>query len=79
MATKKVTITLDEDELTRIRDLVRSGAARSVSAFVQKAVSTSLDADAIWAATLAEILDETGGPATEVERAWADSVLQRKE
>jgi Arc/MetJ-type ribon-helix-helix transcriptional regulator len=78
MATKKVTITLDEEELARIRELVGSGVARSVSAFVQKAVSASLDADAIWAATLAEILDETGGPMTDEERAWADSVLWQR-
>ena len=78
MATKKVTITLDEDELERIRELVQSGAASSVSAFVQRAVSASLDADAIWAATLTDLLDETGGPMTDEERAWADSVLQRQ-
>jgi Arc/MetJ-type ribon-helix-helix transcriptional regulator len=38
MATKKVTITLDEDQLARIRKLVESQTARSVSGFVQHAV-----------------------------------------
>ena len=75
MATRKVTITLDEDELARIRELVEVGAARSVSAFVQAAVSAQLDADALWAQTLDEILEETGGPMTDEEKAWADQVL----
>ena len=75
MATKKVTITLDEDELARIRELVEAGGVRSVSAFVQKAVSAQLDADALWDQTLDEILEETGGPMTDEEKAWADKVL----
>jgi Arc/MetJ-type ribon-helix-helix transcriptional regulator len=42
MVTKKITITLDEDQLARIRSLVGSGKAQSVSGFVQHAVRVSL-------------------------------------
>jgi Arc/MetJ-type ribon-helix-helix transcriptional regulator len=75
MATKKVTITLDEAQLARIQGLVRAGAAASVSGFVQHAVTVSLDDVAGWGAMLAEALRESGGPLTDEERAWADGVL----
>lgn len=75
MATKKVTVTLDEQQVARIRGLVDAGAASSVSGFVQHAVSVSLDDVAGWGAMLAEALRDSGGPLTKQERAWADGVL----
>lgn len=75
MATRKVTVTLDEAQLERIRDLVAAGAAPNVSAFVQHAVGVALDDVAGWGAMLAEALQETGGTLTDSERAWADEVL----
>jgi Arc/MetJ-type ribon-helix-helix transcriptional regulator len=75
MATKKVTITLDEAQLDKIRVLVDSGTASSVSGFIQHAVSVALDDVAGWGAMLAEALRRTGGPLTDEERAWADTVL----
>ena len=75
MATRKVTITLEEEQLASIRSLVSSGAATSVSGFVQDAVGTMLDDVAGWGALLAEALRATGGPLTDEERAWADEIL----
>jgi Arc/MetJ-type ribon-helix-helix transcriptional regulator len=75
MATRKVTVTLDESQLERIRGLVDRGAAASVSGFVQHAVGVALDDVAGWGAMLAEALGASGGPLSEDERAWADSVL----
>jgi Arc/MetJ-type ribon-helix-helix transcriptional regulator len=75
MATKKVTVTLDEAQLDRVRALVEAGSARSVSGFVQDAVSVALDDVAGWDALLAEALRQTGGPLTDDERAWADEAL----
>jgi Arc/MetJ-type ribon-helix-helix transcriptional regulator len=75
MATRKVTITLDEAQLARIQALVRAGSAASVSGFVQHAVTVALDDVAGWGAMLAEALRETGGPLSDEERAWADGVL----
>lgn len=43
MATKKVTVTLDELQLQRIRALVEAGSAPRVPGFVQHAVSVALD------------------------------------
>lgn len=75
MATRKVTITLDDRDLDRVRALVEAGRAPSVSGFVQHAVGVALDDVAGWGALLAEALDATGGPLTDDERAWADAVL----
>jgi Arc/MetJ-type ribon-helix-helix transcriptional regulator len=75
MATRKVTITLDEAQLAQIQALVRAGSAASVSGFVQHAVTVALDDVAGWGAMLAEALRETGGPLSGAERTWADGVL----
>jgi Arc/MetJ-type ribon-helix-helix transcriptional regulator len=79
MASKKVTITLDETQLDRIRALVEAGTAPSISGFVQHAVGVTLDDVAGWGALLAQALRETGGPLSDDERAWADEVLARSE
>jgi Arc/MetJ-type ribon-helix-helix transcriptional regulator len=78
MATKKVTITLDEDQLKRIRALVDAGTASSVSGFVQHAVGVALDDVAGWGAMLADALRDTGGELSNEETRWADKVLDVK-
>jgi Arc/MetJ-type ribon-helix-helix transcriptional regulator len=75
MATQKLTITLDRAQLERIRDLVASGKASSVSGFVKHAVQVSLQDVAGWGTLLAEALQQTGGPLTKQERSWADRIL----
>ena len=75
MATRKVTVTLEETQLDQIRSLVQAGTAPSVSGFVQHAVAVALDDVAGWGAMLAEALRQTGGPLSDAERAWADDVL----
>jgi Arc/MetJ-type ribon-helix-helix transcriptional regulator len=75
MATKKVTVTLDEAQVDQIRSLVDAGTASSVSGFVQHAVAVALDDVAGWGAMLAEALRRTGGVMSDEERAWADDVL----
>ena len=61
MATRKVTVTLEEDQLARIRGLVAAGNASTISGFVQHAVSVALDDVAGWGAMLADALAKTGG------------------
>jgi Arc/MetJ-type ribon-helix-helix transcriptional regulator len=75
MASKKVTITLDEAQLDRIRALVQAKNASSVSGFIQHAVTVALDDVAGWGAMLAAALRDTGGALSDDERAWADEVL----
>ena len=75
MAAKKVTITLAEEQIERVRALVAAGTASSVSGFVQHAVGVALDDVAGWGAALAEALKVSGGPLTAEEKTWADEVL----
>jgi Arc/MetJ-type ribon-helix-helix transcriptional regulator len=75
MATKKVTITLDTVQLERVRELVESGTASSVSGFVQHAVGVAIDDVAGWGALLAQALRDTGGSLSDDEKAWADEML----
>lgn len=75
MATRKITITLDEFQLDQIRSLVQARTAPSVSGFVQHAVAVALDDVAGWGAMLAQALRQTGGAVSDEERAWADEVL----
>jgi Arc/MetJ-type ribon-helix-helix transcriptional regulator len=75
MATTKVTITLDRDQLEELRALVSTGKAASVSGFVQHAVHVALHDVAGWREMLDAALQDTGGPLTKKERAWADARL----
>jgi len=75
MATTKVTITVDNDQLQEIRELVAKGRASSVSAFIKHAVGVALHDVAGWKEMLEGALRETGGPLTKKERAWADALL----
>ena len=75
MATRKVTVTLEADQLERIRTLVESGEAASVSGFVQHAVGVAIDDVAGWGAMLANALEVTGGELSAEERSWADEAL----
>ena len=75
MATTKVTITLDNEQLAAVRKLVSQGKSSNVSSFIQHAVAVSLSDVAGWGAMLGLALKGTGGPLTAKERTWADSVL----
>lgn len=74
---QKVTVTLPTRAVESIRELIAEGKAASLSGFVQHAVQTSLDDVTGWGVMLARALEETGGPMTSEERAWADEVLGR--
>jgi Arc/MetJ-type ribon-helix-helix transcriptional regulator len=75
MATAKITITLPYEQIEEIRALVESGKAPNVSAFVQHAVRVALHDVAGWREMLDEALRQTGGPLTDEERAWADTIM----
>ncbi|MBV9307498.1 MAG: hypothetical protein JOZ45_15225 [Acidobacteriaceae bacterium] len=79
MATAKITITLQDDQLEEVRSLVAAGEAASVSGFVQHAVGVALHDAAGWRELLKDALQQTGGPLTAKERSWADSVLTGQE
>jgi Arc/MetJ-type ribon-helix-helix transcriptional regulator len=76
MATTKITITLPNEQIHSIRELVDAGKTGSVSAFVKHSVDVALFDAAGWRAMLNDALQQTGGPLTDEERKWADSILQ---
>ena len=72
MATRRVTVTLNQLQWDQIRRLVKGGGAPSVSGFVQHAVAAVLDDVTGWGPMLATALRNTGGPLSDDERVWAD-------
>jgi hypothetical protein len=77
MTAKKIAITVPEKTLAGARRAVKSGNAKSLSAYIsraieQKTMSDDLDA---W---LEEWETETGGPLTTSEKAWADAAFAGK-
>jgi Arc/MetJ-type ribon-helix-helix transcriptional regulator len=79
MATTKITITLPDDRVQSIRELVAAGKASSVSAFVTHAVGVALFDAAGWRTVLNDALKQTGGHLTREERKWADALLHPTE
>ena len=75
MATTKITITLPDDQIHSIRELVAAERASSVSAFVKHAIAVALFDAAGWREMLNDALRQTGGPLTNEERKWADALL----
>ena len=75
MATTKITITLQDNQVEAIRALVSAGRSANVSAFVQHAVGVALFDAAGWKEMLEDALQQTGGPLTKKERDWADTLL----
>lgn len=75
MATTKITITLPNDQLEGIRAKVAAGAVSSVSGFIKHAVKIALEDAAGFRKMLNEALEQTGGPLTKEERAWAEEVV----
>jgi Arc/MetJ-type ribon-helix-helix transcriptional regulator len=75
MATAKITVTLQDDQIEEIRALVAAGEATSLSGFVQHAVGIALHDAAGWRELLEQAIIESGGPLSKRERAWADALL----
>lgn len=75
MATRKITVSLAEDQLREIRALAPRNRPANISPFVRHAVAVALSDVAEWNEMLENALQQTGGPLTPKERAWADSIL----
>lgn len=71
----KIAITLRPEIVEQVRARVAAGQARSVSAFIEHAVTGQLAAEADFDSLIAEMLAATGGPPTEEERAAARRLL----
>lgn len=74
MTKAKIAVTIDKDLVTMARRAVESGRARSLSAYIEEALAAWVAHDD-FDALLDLMLEETGGPLTEEEIAWADQAL----
>jgi hypothetical protein len=61
--------------LRKFAALVAAGTAASVPAFVKHAIGVALFDAAGWREMLDDALQQSGGPLTKKERAWADAIL----
>ncbi len=74
MTSAKVAISLPKAVLARARAAVKRGDAPSLSAYVSRIIEEKTSEDDLMA-MLEQMLEETGGPLTPEEVAWADGVL----
>jgi Arc/MetJ-type ribon-helix-helix transcriptional regulator len=75
MTKAKIAVTIDKGLLAKVRQAVDDGVAPNVSAYIEGAVAARLTDDADFQAMLDEMLEETGGPMTDEERAEVDREL----
>jgi Arc/MetJ-type ribon-helix-helix transcriptional regulator len=72
--TTKITVSLPDELVEQARAAVRAGRASSVSAYVADAMRSSGQGESLRS-MVDDWLEETGGPATAEEQAWARRAL----
>jgi len=72
--TIKIAVSLPDHLVTAARRAVKHGHAASVSAYVAEAMAAYQD-EHRFDAMVDDILQRTGGPMTDAEKAWADDLL----
>ncbi len=77
MATKRVTVTLDEEQLARVWALVVARSASTVSGFVPHRLPWPWTMSPVGAPSWPKGSAKTGGPLSDDEPAWADDILER--
>ena len=73
--TVKIAVSLPDHLVATARTAVAEGRAASVSAYVAAALEAYAD-DHRVITMLDEIIEQTGGPVTAAEQAWADEILR---
>ena len=76
MTVAKITVSLPQELVDAARRAVDADRAASVSAYVADAIREKASREDLRL-MLDEMFDETGGPPTSEERAWARRVLRR--
>ena len=73
----KLAVSMAPALVRKVKALVASGDASSVSAYVEHAVAAQLAAEASFDVSIERALTATGGPPTAAERARARKTLRR--
>ncbi len=71
----KIAVSMSPDLHRRVKEVVAERRSKSVSAYVEHAVAAQLASEAQFDVLVDEALAETGGPATQAERARARKLL----
>lgn len=74
MTTEKIAVTVPRELIRKARRAVQKGAARSLSAYVSRAIEVQTMQDDLDD-LLREMLEESGGPLTPEEIRRADAML----
>lgn len=72
MATRKITITLPEEQVEQIRN--SAGPHGTVAWYIKRAIAAALEDERLFNERLNETLMKTGGPITPKEEAWLDAM-----
>lgn len=72
--TTKITVSLPDEQVAALREAVRAGAARSVSALVSKALAERFEQDSLD--DLLAHLERVHGPVPQSDRDWARNALR---
>jgi Arc/MetJ family transcription regulator len=75
MTKAKIAVTIDEELLAEARQRVGRGDAASLSAYIEDAVRTRVESGSLRE-LLDEMLEESGGPMTDEERAEFDRIYR---
>jgi Arc/MetJ-type ribon-helix-helix transcriptional regulator len=75
MTKAKVTVTMDKELVAKVRRAVEDGRAASVSAYVEQAVAQWVLEEEASGSFFDEMLENSGGPLTDQERADIDRKL----
>jgi hypothetical protein len=76
MTVAKIAITLPERQLARVRSVVRSGGADSVSGYITRVLEEQEQEESLRD-IVRDLISEHGEPSRE-ERAWAKRALSRR-
>ena len=75
MTSAKVAVTISSEVLAEAKKQVRSGRAKSLSAFVAQAVAEKIRRDDLN--DILDAMDEAHGKPSKADQAWAKRVLRR--
>lgn len=75
MTSAKVAVSIPRDVLSEAKKQVRSGRAKSLSAFVTQAVAEKVRRNELE--EILDAMDEANGKPSKADQAWAKRVLRR--
>jgi len=76
MTTAKIAISIDRAQLQKVHEAVRIGRAKSISAYISRAIERQAREDSL-AQIVRDLIAEHGEPSAK-DKAWAKRVLKQR-